>query len=90
MKLKLLLVLLISFFTIGDKTKAQSSLLENVKKNPNEARSICQEFRLLNSKGKSATSKDSINAISSRKNLSAVDAEILSIYVMGLHCPEVY
>ena len=68
---------------------AQSSLLENVKQNPEEARVLCKQFLSLNSKGISASSEEAINAISTQKNLSPTDAEILSIYVIGLHCPEV-
>ena len=68
---------------------AQSNLLENVKSNPEEAKSICNELRALNSNGISASSKEAIETISRRKNLSELDAEILSIYVIGLHCPEV-
>ena len=68
---------------------AQSNLLENVKRNPQEAKALCQQFRRLNSKGVSASSKAAIGEISRQKNLSITDAEILSIYVIGLHCPDV-
>ncbi len=68
---------------------AQSNLLENVKRNPEESRVLCEQFRSLNSKGISASSQEAINSISRQKNLSTTDAEILSIYVIGLHCPEV-
>tara|TARA_Y100001968_G_scaffold65977_1_gene56771 strand:- start:7178 stop:7444 length:267 start_codon:yes stop_codon:yes gene_type:complete len=68
---------------------AQSSLLEGVKRNPKEALALCKEFKSLNSRGISASSKGSIMAISRKRKLSTVDAEILSMYVRGLHCPEV-
>ena len=68
---------------------AQSNLLESVKRNPDEAQTLCSKFRSLNSRGISASSKESIMAISTQKNLSFVDAEILSTYVRGLHCPDV-
>ena len=68
---------------------AQSSLLENVKKNPKEAEVLCKQFRNLNAKGISASSKATIDQISSQRNLSGTDAEILSIYVIGLYCPDV-
>tara|TARA_Y100001968_G_scaffold69255_1_gene60365 strand:- start:812 stop:1126 length:315 start_codon:yes stop_codon:yes gene_type:complete len=71
------------------KVFAQSNLLENVKKNPAEAIALCSKFKSLNSKGISASSNESIAEISNQKKLSKMDAEILSMYVRGLHCPEV-
>ena len=68
---------------------AQSTLLENVKNNPKEAQGLCKQFRDLNSKGISASSQEAIQQISTQKNLSTTDAEILSIYVIGLNCPDV-
>ncbi len=68
---------------------AQSNLLENVKQNSKEALALCSHFKSLNSKGISASSKEAIQEIASQKKLSTTDAEILSIYVIGLHCPEV-
>ena len=69
--------------------KSQSNLLEGVKRNPQEALALCNKFRSLNSEGISASSKQAITEISKLKNLTAIDAEILSIYVIGLHCPDV-
>ncbi len=68
---------------------AQSNLLESVKRNPQEAKSLCNNFRRLNSSGISATSQQALEKTSRQKNLNMVDAEILSIYVIGLHCPDV-
>ena len=68
---------------------AQSRLLERVKNNPNEARALCQRFRAMNSKGVSVRSIKSIKELSSERNLSQVDAEILTMYIRGLHCPDV-
>ena len=68
---------------------SQSNLLETVKKNPNEARILCNKFREFNSKGISASSDKAINYVSSKKNFTPVNAEIFSIYVIGLHCPDV-
>ena len=79
-------MLLIAFST---EVSAQSKLLESVKRNPKEAQTLCKQFRDLNSRGISASSKGAIDEISRRKNLSIPDAEVLSIYVIGLHCPEV-
>ena len=68
---------------------SQSNLLESVKKNPNEARNLCNKFREFNSKGISASSDKAIEFVSKKNNLSPVNAEIFSIYVIGLHCPEI-
>ena len=68
---------------------SQSSLLESVKRSPKEALSLCQDFRQLNSKGISVNSNQSLEQIAKKRNLSIIDAEILSMYVVGLHCPDV-
>ena len=68
---------------------ARSSLLEGVKKNPEEATTLCKKFKSMNSKGISVTSDESIKEISEKRNLSLVDAEILTMYVIGLNCPNV-
>jgi len=39
---------------------SQSNLLESVKKNPNEAKNLCNKFREFNSKGISASSDQAI------------------------------
>jgi hypothetical protein len=67
----------------------QSTLLESVKRNPDEARAMCRQFKTLNAKNISATSAQSINAVANQRNLSRQDAEILVTYVIGLHCPDV-
>ena len=68
---------------------AASALLETVKENPALARSLCERFKQLNAQGQSATSKESIAWVASNQGLSPVDAEVLSTYVIGLHCPDV-
>ena len=68
---------------------SQSNLLETVKKNPNEARNLCNKFREFNSKGISASSDQAIDYVSNKKKLTPVNAEIFSIYVIGLHCPDI-
>ena len=68
---------------------SQSNLLESVKKNPEEARNLCNKFRDFNSKGISASSEKAIEYISSKKKLTPVNAEIFSIHVIGLHCPDI-
>ena len=68
---------------------SQSNLLESVKKNPNEAKNLCNKFRDFNSKGISASSDKAIEYVSNQKKLTPVNAEIFSIYVIGLHCPDI-
>jgi hypothetical protein len=68
---------------------AQSSLLESVKRNPAEAKALCQSFIAMNSNGQSAMSPEAINKLASQRNLSANNAEILATYVIGMHCSDV-
>ena len=68
---------------------SQSNLLESVKKNPVEANNICNKFREFNSKGISASSDKAIEYVSKKNKLTPVNAEIFSIYVIGLHCPDI-
>jgi len=68
---------------------SQSNLLESVKKNPEEAINICNKFKELNSKGISANSDRAIEYVSKKNKLTPVNAEIFSIYVIGLHCPDI-
>ena len=68
---------------------SQSNLFESVKKNPGEAIKICDKFRDFNKKGISASSDKAIEYVSNKKKLTPVNAEIFSIYVIGLHCPDI-
>ena len=68
---------------------SQSNLLESVKKNPVVAINICNKLREFNSKGISASSDKAIEYVSNKKKLTPVNAEIFSIYVIGLHCPDI-
>ena len=68
---------------------SQSNLLESVKKNPGEAINICKKFREFNSRGISASSDKAIEYVSKKNKLTPVNAEIYSIYVIGLHCPDI-
>ena len=85
----LLLTLLGPFLLICNEASAQSNLLETVKRNPKEAKSLCQRFRSLNAQGVSASSEQAIIEVATNKNLDKIDAEILSMYVIGLNCPDV-
>ena len=86
----LLITLIFSSFGISQGAMAQSRLLEGVKRNPDEAKSICKSFRELNKENISAGSQKSIQKISIQKNISEIDAEIISMYVRGLYCPETF
>ena len=86
----LIISLIFTSFGISQGAMAQSRLLEGVKRNPDEAKSICESFRELNKENISAGSKKSIQKISIKKNISEVDAEIISMYVRGLYCPETF
>ena len=87
--MKPLLFLLFLFSNSLYPVFSQSNLLENVKKNPIEARKLCNKFRDFNSKGIPASSDKVIDYVSNKKKLTPVDAEIFSIYVIGLHCPDI-
>ena len=85
---KFFLFLFLSIASINP-VLSQSNLLETVKNNPSDAIKMCNKFKELNSKGISATSDKAIQFVSKKNNLSPINAEILSIYVIGLHCPKV-
>ena len=86
----LLITLIFASFGINQGVMAQSRLLEGVKRNPDEAKFMCETFRELNKENISAGSQKSIQKISIQKNISEGDAEILSMYVRGLYCPETF
>ena len=82
----------IFFLAVCDSMYSQTNLLESVKKNPKNAIEICSKLKELNSRGISANSDLAINHVSKKwkTELSPLNAEILSIYVIGLHCPKVF
>ena len=85
---KFFLLLFLSFTSIYP-VLGQSNLLESVKKNPANAIKMCNKFKEFNSKGISASSDKAIEFVAKKNNLNPINAEILSIYVIGLHCPQV-
>ena len=87
--MKSLLLFLFLFSNSFSPVFSQSNLLESVKKNPGEAVKICKKFREFNSKGISASSDKAIEYVSKKNKLTSVNAEIFSIYVIGLHCPDI-
>ena len=83
---------LIGLALIGLQTTAVfagSDLLKDVKRNPQQAKVMCRDFKTLNENGQSAYSKKSIRSIAKSRNLSDDDAEVLVTYVVGMHCPNV-
>jgi len=88
--MKAFLFILLLFPNSLNPVLSQSNLLETAKKNPSEAKNICNKFRELNSKGVSASENEAIDYVSKRNKLTSVNAEIFSIYVIGLHCPDVF
>ena len=84
-----LTILIIMTLANASTLYAQSNLLKSVKQNSNQALVLCEKFRSLNAKGISASSADVIANLSKEQNLTIQDAEILSMYVIGLYCPEV-
>ena len=82
----------ILFLALFDPIYSQTNLLESVKKNPKNAIALCSKFKEFNSKGISVNSDLAINYVSKKwkTELSPLNAEILSIYVIGLHCPKVF
>ena len=87
--MKSFLFFLFLFYNSLPPVFSQSTLLESVKKNPEEAVNMCNKFREFNSKGISANSEKAIEYVSKKNNLTPVNAEIFSIYVIGLHCPDI-
>ena len=87
--MKPLLFFLFLFFNSSYPVLSQSNLLESVKKNPNEAKNLCNKFREFNSKGISASTDIAIEYVAQKNKLTPVNAEIFSIYVIGLHCPDI-
>ena len=69
---------------------SQPNLLEKAKNNPSEGSKLCKKFEEFNSQNKSTTSDPATKFVSSKKNLSMVNAEFYSIYVIGLYCPKIY
>tara|TARA_Y100000994_G_scaffold199003_1_gene169149 strand:- start:59 stop:325 length:267 start_codon:yes stop_codon:yes gene_type:complete len=69
---------------------SQPNLLERAKNNPSEGSKLCKKFKEENAENKSATSDKATEFVSKNYNLSLVNAEFYSIYVIGLYCPEIY
>jgi len=68
---------------------AQSALLDSVKANPARAKDLCAQLRQLNAQGVASNSPQAVSMVAREQNLSPMDAEVLTTYVVGLHCPDV-
>lgn len=53
------------------------------------AKSLCQRFRQLNAANRSALAPESIAEVEASQNLTRVDAEVLTTYVIEMHCKDV-
>ena len=62
---------------------SQSNLLESVKKNPSEAKNICNKFREFNSKGISASSDKAIEYVSKKNKLTPVTQRSFLFTLLG-------
>ncbi len=68
----------------------EQNLLQRVKNNPNEAIKLCRRFRDFNSKNISANDDLAIKEVMKKKGFDQLNAEIYSVYVIGIHCPDVF
>ncbi len=84
-----LALLTVGVITAMPVAASESNLLDAVKRNPQEAKSLCKKFRKLNKKGGSAYDAKTTRRLASSKSLSIPDAEVLVTYVVGMHCPNV-
>ena len=89
---KILFKVFFLFLLICDPIYSQTNLLESVNKNPKNAIEICTKLKEFNNQGISANSDRAINYVSEkwRPQLNPLNAEILSIYIIGTHCPKVF
>ena len=89
MKRKIFLFLFIS--TIGAlPLYGEQNILQRVKNNPNEAIKFCKKFKDFNSKGISAYDDVAIREVIKKKGFDKLNAEIYSVYAIGLHCSDVF
>ena len=69
--MKSFLFFLFLFFNSLPPVFSQSTLLESVKKNPDEAINMCNKFKEFNSKGISANSDKAIEYVSTKKKVNS-------------------
>ena len=90
----ILLFIILNAFILNSSSSRLSegfdNLLDLAKNNPDKATKTCSDFRELNSKNISASAPIALEEVKKRFNLNSIDsAEILSIYIIGLYCPDV-
>ena len=76
-------------FSLSSANAAASQLLETVKQNKQLATQLCGHFRKLNASVQKAHDPAAIQATAAQQELSQLDAEILTTYVVGMYCPDV-
>ena len=81
-------LLFLSILSINP-TFAEQNLFQRVKNNPNEAIKLCAKLRNYNSRGISASDEEAIKHVAAKKGFDPINAEIYSIYAIGIHCPDV-
>ena len=89
MKRKILLFLFLSAINVTP-LFGEQNLLQRVKNNPNEAIKLCKKFRNFNAKGISVNGDVAIREVIKKEGFNQLNAEIYSVYAIGLHCPEVF
>ncbi len=89
MKRKIFLFLFLSAINVIP-LFGEQNLLQRVKNNPNEAIKLCKKFRNLNAKGISVNGDVAIKEVVKKEGFDQLNAEIYSVYAIGLHCPEVF
>ena len=89
MKRKILLFLFFSAMNVIP-LFSEENLLQRVKNNPNEAIKLCKKFRNFNAKGISVNGEVAIREVVKEEGFDQINAEIYSVYAIGLHCPEVF
>lgn len=53
------------------------------------AKSLCARFRQWNAANRSATAPESIAEVAASQKLTTMDAEVLTAYVIEMHCKDV-
>ncbi len=87
--LRIFALLAASFALWAGPGAAQSAWLESGKANPARAKALCGQLRQLNAKGVASNSPQAVSMVAREQNLSPMDAEVLTTYVVGLYCPDV-
>lgn len=91
----ILLFIILNAFKLNSSPSRQlegfDHLLDLAKNNPDKANETCSHFKALNSRNISASSDTALEWVKKKFNLNSIfAAEILSIYIIGLHCQDVF